>query len=50
MLYIINTLGCKVNQYEAQAMEAILRSHGHRPAEGGETADCVIVNTCAVTA
>ncbi len=50
MLYIINTLGCKVNQYETQAMEAILRSHGHRPAGEGETADCVIVNTCAVTA
>ena len=50
MLYIINTLGCKVNQYETQAMEALLRAHGHRPAEAGETADCVIVNTCAVTA
>ena len=50
MRYIINTLGCKVNQYETQAMETILRSHGHEPAKSGESADAVIVNTCAVTA
>ena len=50
MRYIINTLGCKVNQYETQAMETILRSHGHEPAKSGERADAVIVNTCAVTA
>ena len=50
MIYIIATLGCKVNQYETQAMESILLSHGHRPAAAGEIADAVIVNTCAVTA
>ena len=50
MKYIIATLGCKVNQYETQAMEAILAAHGHRRAEAGETADAVIVNSCAVTA
>lgn len=50
MKYIISTLGCKVNQYETQAMETLLRQHGHRPAQEGEQADAVIVNTCAVTA
>jgi len=50
MRYIIATLGCKVNQYETQAMENALRSHGHLPAAEGERADAVIVNTCAVTA
>ena len=50
MKYIISTLGCKVNQYETQAMETFLCSRGHRPAENGEKADAVIVNTCAVTA
>lgn len=50
MKYIIYTLGCKVNQYETQAMETLLAEHGHRPAESGETADVVIVNSCAVTA
>ena len=48
--YIITTLGCKVNQYETQAMEAILQADGHEPASPGELADAVIVNTCAVTA
>lgn len=50
MKYIISTLGCKVNQYETQAMETILLEHGHEPAAPGEIADAVIVNTCAVTA
>lgn len=50
MKYIIYTLGCKVNQYETQAMETLLREHGHQPASEGEAADAVIVNTCAVTA
>ena len=50
MNYIIATLGCKVNQYETQAMEALLAAHGHRRAETGEIADAVIVNSCAVTA
>ena len=50
MHYIITTLGCKVNQYETQAMESLLREHGHESAAPGEIADAVIVNTCAVTA
>lgn len=50
MRYIITTLGCKVNQYETQAMEALLREHGHESAAPGELADAVIVNTCVVTA
>ena len=50
MKYIISTLGCKVNQYETQAMETILQSRGHTQAETGEEPDVVIVNTCAVTA
>lgn len=50
MRYIITTLGCKVNQYETQAMETMLSQHGHSPAAAGEIADAVIINTCAVTA
>lgn len=50
MQYIIATLGCKVNQYESEAMEQLLQSCGHRRCEEGEAADAVIVNTCAVTA
>ena len=50
MKYRIATLGCKVNQYETQAMEERLQRDGHLPAAVGEPADAVIVNTCAVTA
>ena len=50
MKYIISTLGCKVNQFETQAMETRLQEHGHTPCAPGEIADAVIVNTCAVTA
>ena len=48
MKYIITTLGCKVNQFETQAIESMLRARGHEPAEPGD-ADAVIVNSCAVT-
>ena len=50
MRYIIATLGCKVNQYESEAMDQLLRLHGHVPCREGETADAVLVNSCAVTA
>ncbi len=50
MRYLISTLGCKVNQFETQAMEDRLQTDGHFPAIPGEQADAVIVNTCAVTA
>ena len=44
------TLGCKVNQYETQAMEQLLKSQGHEIC--GFTAGCdgYIINTCSVTA
>lgn len=50
MKYIIYTLGCKVNQYETQAMETLFAERGLSPAAPGERADAVIVNSCAVTA
>ncbi|MEF9971473.1 MAG: radical SAM protein, partial [Oscillospiraceae bacterium] len=50
MNYKIATLGCKVNQFETQAMETLLQKQGVTPVAEGESADLVIVNTCAVTA
>lgn len=50
MHYIITALGCKVNQYEAQAIETLLHPHGFTPAADGEPVDLIVVNTCAVTA
>ena len=49
MKYIISTLGCKVNQYETQAMEQQLVALGHTAAEEG-ACDAYIINTCTVTA
>ncbi len=44
------TLGCKVNQYDGDAMLAIFNEAGFEVAEGLEFADIYILNTCAVTA
>ena len=46
----IYTLGCKVNQYETQAMEAELTRRGHVLVPFGGEADAYIINTCTVTA
>ena len=45
------TLGCKVNQYETQAMEQLLRSRGHEIGSfESDACDCYVINTCSVTA
>ena len=50
MLAAIYTLGCKVNQYETQAMEQELVRRGHTLVPFDQRADVYIVNTCSVTA
>ena len=47
--FTIYTLGCKVNQYESDSMEDILKNKGAVCVAFDEPADIVIVNTCAVT-
>ena len=44
------TLGCKVNQYETQAMEHLFREKGHTVGSFEEACDGYIINTCSVTA
>ena len=44
------TLGCKVNQYETQAMEQLLARLGHTVGSFEDTCDGYIINTCSVTA
>ena len=44
------TLGCKVNQYETQAMEQLLTQMGHTVGSFEEKCDCYVINTCSVTA
>ncbi len=50
MKFAFYTLGCKVNQYETQAMEQILTKRGHTVGAFSENCDGYIVNTCSVTA
>ncbi|MBQ4321469.1 MAG: tRNA (N(6)-L-threonylcarbamoyladenosine(37)-C(2))-methylthiotransferase MtaB [Oscillospiraceae bacterium] len=50
MKIYVETLGCKVNQFESQAMEALLRQKGHEIVLSPEGCDGVILNSCAVTA
>ena len=44
------TLGCKVNQYETQAMEQLLVARGHEIGAFQDACDGYIINTCSVTA
>ena len=50
MRIAIYTLGCKVNQYETQAMEQELAAQGHELVDFEQPADAYIINTCSVTA
>lgn len=44
------TLGCKVNQYDSDAMLAVFEHAGFEICEGLEPADVYVINSCAVTA
>lgn len=43
------TLGCKVNQFETEAMTEILEKDGFKVLPNNEVSDIYIINTCAVT-
>jgi threonylcarbamoyladenosine tRNA methylthiotransferase MtaB len=45
----IATLGCKVNQFESEALMASLEERGYSLVPFGEGADITIINTCTVT-
>ena len=50
MKIAFTTLGCKVNQFETQALELCAREHGHEICAFSEHADAYVINTCSVTA
>ncbi len=50
MRFAFMTLGCKVNQYETQAMAQLLIARGHTVGGFEENCDGYIINTCSVTA
>lgn len=43
------TLGCKVNQYETNAMAQKFIENGYQKLEFDEKAEIYIINTCTVT-
>ncbi|MDY4484317.1 tRNA (N(6)-L-threonylcarbamoyladenosine(37)-C(2))-methylthiotransferase MtaB [Butyricicoccus porcorum] len=47
MKFCFATLGCKVNQFETQALAQLAQARGHTLAQSG--ADVCILNTCTVT-
>lgn len=44
------TLGCKVNQYETEAVSELFEAAGFSVVPFGEKADYYVINTCSVTA
>ena len=49
MKVAFETLGCKVNQYETEAMRALFVGAGYTPVDFDEAADVYVINTCTVT-
>lgn len=43
------TLGCKVNQYDSDAMRSLFVRNGYKMAKENENADVYVINTCSVT-
>jgi len=44
-----HTLGCKLNQYETEALASSFRGQGHVVVGSEEDAEAYIINTCTVT-
>ena len=44
------TLGCKVNQYETEAMSELFSKAGYEICDFDSYADEYVINTCTVTA
>jgi len=44
-----HTLGCKVNQYESEALQEKFKAKGHQIIPETEPADVYVINTCTVT-
>ena len=43
------TLGCKVNQYETEAMTELFKNRGYEITDFSSPADVYVINTCSVT-
>jgi len=46
--YEVRTFGCQMNVHDSERMSGSLEAAGYSPAEPGQVADVVVLNTCAV--
>ncbi|MBI3988913.1 MAG: MiaB/RimO family radical SAM methylthiotransferase, partial [candidate division NC10 bacterium] len=49
MRVALTTLGCRLNQFETDAMQKMLEGAGFQTVEFSEEADVYVVNTCTIT-
>ena len=49
MKVAIYSLGCKVNIYESEYVECLLKNHDYEIVSFDDMADIYIINTCSVT-
>lgn len=47
--FVVRALGCRTNQYEAEAFRNQLERLGYVKAEEGQQADLCLIHTCAIT-
>ena len=50
MTVLLYTLGCKVNQYESEAVGELFAKKGYEVLPSGNNADIIVINSCTVTA
>lgn len=50
MKIAFSTLGCKVNQYETEALREVFETHGWCIGDFNDICDAYVINTCSVTA
>ncbi len=46
--FYIRTYGCQMNEHDTEVMAGILTEMGYEPTDSVETADIVLLNTCAI--
>ena len=44
----IETFGCQMNEYDTELVRSILKDNGYRFTDSADTADVVLLNTCAI--
>jgi tRNA-2-methylthio-N6-dimethylallyladenosine synthase len=48
MKIYLETYGCQMNEYDSELIRSILRSHKHDFTSSADTAEVVLLNTCAI--